>query len=167
MDRSRSTRPVYLLAAAFVAAVAVAFAPGSGRALADEASVAGTVLVEVDRAQLLRLDEPAGAIIIGNPMIADAAIHDRNMLVITGKSFGSTNLIVLDHDGRQILSRTLEVRVAARSVVTMHKGAARQSYSCSPVCEPTLLSGDSKGYFDDLRDQIVSRNDTSAGQARR
>jgi hypothetical protein len=84
------------------------------------------------------------------------------MLVITGKSYGSTNLIVLDGAGKEILSKTLEVRVGAESVVTMHKGAARQSYSCSPVCEPTLLSGDSKEYFDAVHEQVVSRIDSSA-----
>lgn len=133
---------------------------------AARASLAGEqMLVEVDRAQILRLDEPAAAVIIGNPMIADAAIQDQRMLVITGKSFGSTNLIVLDQDGKEILSRILEVRLGAKSVVTLHRGAAQNTYSCSPVCEPTLRSGDAKPYFDELRDQIVSRIETAAGQA--
>lgn len=168
MDRSRSVKSVRLIAAAAVCAgmlsLAPAFGPGTAQA-EEDGQLANTILVAVDRAQLLRLDEPASAIIIGNPMIADAAIHDKKMLVITGKSFGSTNLIVLDHEGREILAKTLEVRTGAEALITLHKGPLRQSYSCSPVCEPTLLSGDAKEYFDQIRDQIVSRNDTSSGQA--
>jgi len=133
--------------------------------VASVAKASETILVEVDRAQLLRLDEPAGSVIIGNPVIADAAIQDQRMLIITGKSFGSTNLIVLDGEGNEILSKTLEVRVGSNSVVTMHRGAARYSYSCSPVCEPTLQSGDNKEYFDAVRDQTMSRIDTAYGQA--
>lgn len=154
-----------LALAAFVALGAGALADAGPAAAAEQpaAMAANRVLVEVDRAQLLRLDQPASAIIIGNPLIADAAVHDNKMLVITGKSFGSTNLIVLDSEGNEILTKTLEVRVGSDSVVTMHKGALRQSYSCSPLCEPTLLSGDSKEYFDLIRDQIVSRNESSAG----
>lgn len=156
------------LAAAALAPVQSAMAePQAKEAVAQETaggevSASGRILVEVDRAQLLRLEEPAGSVIIGNPMIADAAIHDHKMLVITGKSFGTTNLIILDSAGREIYSKTLEVRIGSQSVVTMHKGAARQSYSCSPVCEPALLSGDSKEYFESVRDQIVSRIDSSA-----
>ena len=135
-------------------------------ALSSGVSVASEqMLVEVDRAQLLRLDKPAATVIIGNPMIADAAVQDQQTLVITGKSFGSTNLIVLDEDGQELLSRILEVRLGAKSVVTMHRGAAQNSYSCAPVCEPTLRSGDSKDYFDAIRDQVVSRLDTAKAQA--
>jgi Flp pilus assembly secretin CpaC len=137
-----------------------ALALSSGLALASE-----QMLVEVDRAQILRLDKPAATVIIGNPMIADAAIQDQQTLVITGKSFGSTNLIVLDEDGEEVVSKVLEVRLGANSVVTMHRGAAQNSYSCAPVCEPTLRSGDSKDYFDAIRDQVVSRLDTAKAQA--
>jgi Pilus formation protein N terminal region len=134
--------------------------PAIGAPMADE-----QMLLEVDRAQLLRLDQPASAVIIGNPMIADAAIQDQQMLVITGKSFGSTNLIVLNQQGEEILSKILEVRLGAQSVVTMHRGPLRNTYTCSPVCEPTLRDGDSKDYFDELRNQISGRLETASGQA--
>jgi Flp pilus assembly secretin CpaC len=140
--------------------ILASLAPAIGAPLADE-----QMLLEVDRALLLRLDQPASAVIIGNPMIADAAIQDQRMLVITGKSFGSTNLIVLDEEGEEVVSKVLEVRLGANSVVTMHRGAAQNSYSCAPVCEPTLRSGDSKDYFDAIRDQVVSRLDTAKAQA--
>lgn len=123
------------------------------------------MLVEVDRAQLLRLDEPAATVIIGNPIVADASIQDQRTLVITGKSFGSTNLIVLDEEGTEVLTKLLEVRRGAQSVVTMYRGSAQNSYSCSPVCEPTLHAGDSQEYFSAVRDRITSRIETSAGQA--
>lgn len=138
----------------------------AGIALSSGVTMASEqMLVEVDRAQLLRLDRPAATVIIGNPMIADAAIQDQHTLVITGKSFGSTNLIILDEDGQELVSKILEVRLGANSVVTMHRGAARNTYSCAPVCEPTLRSGDSKEYFEAVRDQVVSRLDTATGQA--
>jgi len=138
----------------------------AGLALSSGVTLANDqMLVEVDRAQILRLDKPAAAVIIGNPMIADAAIQDKRTLVITGKSFGTTNLIVLGEDGQEVLSRVLDVHLAAKSVVTMHRGAARNTYTCAPVCEPTLRSGDSKDYFDAVRDQVVSRIDTAKAQA--
>lgn len=162
--RTIPARAAALFAAAVLTVSAAAFAPGP--ALADDAAAGPSrVLVEVDRAQIMRLDEPAAAIIIGNPLIADAAVHDQNMIVLTGKSFGSTNMIILDHDGNEVASRTLEVRERRDAVVTMHKGTGRMSYSCSPNCEPTLLAGDSTEYFNSVRDRIVSRSEASSGAA--
>lgn len=161
--RSRTTRRGLPSAKALCLSLGLTLAglaPAIGAPMADE-----QMILEVDRAELLRLDKPASSVIIGNPMIADAAIQDQSMLVLTGKSFGTTNLIVLDQDGLEILSRVLEVRLGAQSVVTMHRGPLRNTYTCAPACEPTLRSGDAKPYFDDLRDQITGRIETSSGQA--
>ena len=54
------------------------------------------VMLAVDRAKVLRVNRPADVVIIGNPAIADATVRDSQTLIITGHSFGSTNLIVLD-----------------------------------------------------------------------
>ena len=156
-------------AAIFAVAIAVsaaAFAPGAAAAEDNSMAASKRVIVEVDRAQIMRLDDAATSIIVGNPLIADAAVHDQNMIIITGKSFGTTNMIVLDYKGNEVMSRTLEVREREDAVVTMHKGTGRMSYSCSPNCEPTLLAGDSPDYFNSVRDRIVSRNEVSSGAAK-
>jgi Flp pilus assembly secretin CpaC len=131
----------------------------AGPALAD------TVIVEVDRATVLRLDGPASTIILGNPSIADALVQDRSMVVVTGKSFGSTNLIVLDEDGRTIEEKTLQVRAAEDNVVTVQRGTFRTSLSCAPNCERTLAVGDRSEDYDLLSTQIQGRIGLSQGQA--
>lgn len=164
-----AARTIPARAAAFFAVAALTvsaamLAPGA--ASAEDGMDSKRVVVEVDRAQIMRLEDDAAAIIVGNPLIADAAVHDQDMIIITGKSFGSTNMIVLDHKGNEVMTRTLEVRERNDAVVTMHKGTGRMSYSCSPNCEPTLLAGDSTDYFNAVRDRFVSRNEVSSGAAR-
>ncbi|MEM8797782.1 MAG: pilus assembly protein N-terminal domain-containing protein, partial [Pseudomonadota bacterium] len=66
--------------------------------------------VTVDHAKVMRISRPAATIVIGNPGIADAAVQDETTLIITGKSFGVTNMIVLDHDGEAIAESLLTVR---------------------------------------------------------
>ena len=39
---------------------------------------------------------PGAEVIIGNPSIADVTIQGGNLLVVTGKTFGVTNIIALD-----------------------------------------------------------------------
>lgn len=137
----------------------LAFGIIASSALAEE-----RVRVEVDKALILRLDEPAATIVIGNPMIADASVQGEKMLVVTGRSFGTTNLIALDRKGNEIMTRTLDVQYSSKALVTVHKGPARQSLTCAPVCETTLNVGDSTAYFEGVQKQIESRGGLSAGR---
>ncbi|MEZ5828402.1 MAG: pilus assembly protein N-terminal domain-containing protein [Hyphomicrobiales bacterium] len=51
--------------------------------------------VLIDEATLLRLERPAAEIVVGNPSIADVAVQNGKSIVLTGKSFGETNLIAI------------------------------------------------------------------------
>ena len=57
---------------------------------------ANDLIVRYDQSQILRLPTPVSELIIGNPSIADVAIQGPDLLVITGKTFGVTNVIALD-----------------------------------------------------------------------
>ena len=139
-------------------ALALACGLSAFAALAD-----GQILVETDRAQILRLEQPAGSIIIGNPGIADATVQDVRTLVLTGKSVGSTNIIILDGEGNEMLNRVVEVTAPSNAAVTMYKGPVRQSYSCSPICEPTLKVGDNKDYFEGVLASTTAKNAQATG----
>lgn len=119
-------------------------------------------LVTVDQAFVLRLDSPAGAVVIGNPAIADATIMDTQTLVITGRSFGTTNLIVLNGNGETILEQTITVQ-GAHNQVTVYRRDVRQSYSCTPICAPTLNVGDAQPAFELTNEQIQARANLAVG----
>lgn len=74
-------------------------------ALAESAPVS----VKVNMARILRINAPASTVIIGNPAIADVTIQDPQTLVLTGKAYGTTNLIVLDNRGSPIADTMVEV----------------------------------------------------------
>ena len=59
-----------------------------------------TVSVVMDQALVVRAPEKIRTMILGNPAIADISSEGKGMLVITGKSYGSTNLVLIDEDGR-------------------------------------------------------------------
>jgi Pilus formation protein N terminal region len=124
-----------------------------------------TLLVEVDRAKIVRLDQPAATVIVGNPSIADALVQNREMLVVTGKSFGVTNLIVLDAQGETIGNLILHVSGDGEGIVTVQRGPLRESYACAPTCQRTLTLGDTKDSYDTLNQQISDRLGLAMGQA--
>lgn len=100
------------------------------------------VTVNVNMARVLRINSPASTIIIGNPAIADVTIQDPQTLVLTGKSYGQTNLIVLDSAGNPIADTLVDVVQTHAEIVTVYMGSARTTLACQPVCQPTVTLGD-------------------------
>ncbi|MEM8794674.1 MAG: pilus assembly protein N-terminal domain-containing protein, partial [Pseudomonadota bacterium] len=84
-------------------------------------------------------------------------------LIITGKSFGVTNMIVLDHDGEAIAESLLTVRGERVNAVTIYRRTSRITYSCSPKCERSLALGDEQNAFGAVQSQIQSRNAFASG----
>jgi Flp pilus assembly secretin CpaC len=121
----------------------------------------GPVLVTVDRAKVFRIDDGAAAVIVGNPFIADVAMFDQNTVVITGKSYGTTNLVILDANNKPIVDEVITVRASDDDVVSVYRKASRMTMSCSPTCEPTLRLGDADIAFKEAAEQATSRNSLS------
>lgn len=111
---------------------------------------AGDLLVRYDQSQLVRLPRPVSEIIIGNPSIADVSVQSGNLLVVTGKTFGVTNIIALDAEHNVIEDQRIIVERDEARIVNLHKGAARESFTCTPSCSPTLTIGDDVKYFDTI-----------------
>lgn len=118
---------------------------------------AGDLVVRYDQSQLLRLPRPASEIIVGNPSIADVALQDGNLLVVTGKTFGITNIIALDAEHNVIQDQRVMVERDDRRVVNLMKGTQRFTYACTPNCEPTLTIGDNKDFFTDVQSANSSK----------
>ncbi len=126
---------------------------------------AGDLIVRYDQSQLLRLPRPAAEVIIGNPSIADVALQGGNLLVVTGKTFGITNVIALDADRNVIQDQRVIVERDDRRVVTLMKGTQRSTFSCTPNCAPNLMIGDDKLYFDTILNHNSSKSKFSDGAA--
>ena len=121
----------------------------------------GPVSVKVNMARILRISSPANTVIIGNPRVADVTIQDPQTLVLTGKSYGQTNLIILDANGNPIADTMIEVTQDMADVVTVYVGDKRQSYSCEPVCQSVIMMGDDPAFTG----EAVGSSQTVAGVA--
>ena len=115
-------------AAALAACAALGPAPAGAEA----------IRVFVDQARVVKLARPADTIIVGNPLIADAAVQDASTVVLTGKGFGVTNLVILDRDGAAIVDEQVVVSRSAANAVNIYRRADLEALSCSPYCEAQL-----------------------------
>ena len=109
---------------------------------------AADLVVRYDQSQLIRLPRPVTEVIIGNPSIADVTVQGGNLLVVTGKTFGVTNVIALDAQRNVIQDQRVVVEQDPRHTVVLYKGSLRHSLTCSPTCTPAIVIGDDQTYFD-------------------
>lgn len=89
----------------------------------------------VNQAKIVKLARPADTIVVGNPEIADATVQGASTIVLTGKGFGVTNLVILDSDGAPIIDEQLFVTRSDARSVRVYRRASLQTLSCSPRCE--------------------------------
>ncbi|KZL21983.1 hypothetical protein PsAD2_00008 [Pseudovibrio axinellae] len=144
--------PAFASQAAFIAMMAGICAVVSAPARAD-------VEVITDQAKVFRLDEPAETIILGNPSIADVTVHDRLTIVITGKSYGRTNLVIFNDASELVVEETITVTADMADYVAVQRNNSRFSYSCNPDCHEALRLGDDVGKLDEIASSISLRNE--------
>jgi hypothetical protein len=146
----------------FVLALVLSFCAVA--AIAPRQAPAADVTVFLDQAKLLQLPEKVATIVVGNPLIADIALQPGGYMVVTGKGYGSTNLIVLDRLGNVLMQSTVQVK-GPRDVVVVYRGATRETYSCTPKCERRVTLGDAPAYFDEINNEGLNRSGSAAGAA--
>lgn len=117
-----------------------------GMALAALSSHAATAAEDVirvfmDHARILKLDRTVSKVIIGNAGVADVTVSDPRTIVLTGKSYGTTNLVILDQDGEAIVDERILVSVDEANTLRVFKQTARSVFSCSPSCEEHTPGG--------------------------
>lgn len=123
------------------AAVAAVVVAAAGTALADEPMMR----VYMDHARVLRLDRPVSKVIIGNAEVADATVADAKTIVLTGRSFGTTNLVLLDVDGNAIVDERILVSIDEGNTVRVFRQTSRSVLSCTPNCEEHATRAKSGG----------------------
>ncbi|UGX85286.1 pilus assembly protein N-terminal domain-containing protein [Phyllobacterium meliloti] len=91
--------------------------------------------VVMNQATVLKLARPADTVVVGDPEIADAVVKDSKTVVLTGKGFGVTNIVIMDADGGAIVDDHVLVSRSVANTVRVYRRAAVQTLSCSPFCE--------------------------------
>jgi Flp pilus assembly secretin CpaC len=125
----------------FASIIALIAMAGVGAAPAQAAEDAA-ISVNVNMARVLRINAPAATVIVGNPGVADVTIQDAQTLILTGKSYGQTNLIVLDSRGEPVADTMIQVVQMQTGVMTVYQGLNRTTLACAPTCQPTVMLGD-------------------------
>jgi Flp pilus assembly secretin CpaC len=98
--------------------------------------------VYMDHARVLKLDRPVSKVIVGNSQVADATVADAKTIVLTGRAFGTTNIVLLDIDGNAILDERILVSIDEGNTVRVYRQTERSVLSCTPNCEQHSQQGE-------------------------
>jgi Flp pilus assembly secretin CpaC len=101
-------------------------------------------IVKYDQSQIFDLSRPAAEIIVGNPIIADVQAQSNTTLIVTGKTFGVTNLIILDAERKKIAEHRIIVTRDNVRTLNLWRSTLRRSYNCvgGEACNPSLVVGE-------------------------
>jgi Flp pilus assembly secretin CpaC len=122
---------------------------------------AADVSVMMDEVRTMTFKSPVSTVYVGNPSIADINMIDSRHAFILGKAYGSTNIVALNQQGAQISDTRVDVLASAReSTVTLNRGAARVTYSCTANhCEVAPQPGDGKDVYTGANGQMGEHQD--------
>lgn len=96
--------------------------------------------VVMNQAKIIKLARAADTVVIGNSDIADAAVQDSTTIVLTGKGFGVTNLVVFDTSGQPLVDEQIIVSRQTVDSVRVYRRSDVQTLSCTPYCESSYKS---------------------------
>ncbi|MBP0440561.1 pilus assembly protein N-terminal domain-containing protein [Tianweitania sediminis] len=91
--------------------------------------------VVMNQAKIVKVARPIDTIVIGNSAIVDASVQDSQTIVLTGKGFGRTNVVVLDQQGSPIVDQQVTVSRQEAGSIRVYRRAQVQTLSCTPFCE--------------------------------
>ncbi len=123
------------------------------------AAQAREIRVALDQAFPIRLAEPAEGVAIGNPSIAGVSVQNDRFLFVTGRSYGSTNLVVVGGAGRVLYSGRVVVTPDETDVVMVTRGVETARLECTPLCRPRPDIGD--GDSETINQQIATHASTA------
>jgi Flp pilus assembly secretin CpaC len=122
---------------------------------------ANDITVALDQAFPIRLSAPAEGVAIGNPSIAGVSVQNDQFLFVTGRSYGTTNLVVVGEGGRLLYSGRVTVSPDETNVVIVTRGADTTRLECTPLCRPRPDIGDAD--FQSVNEQVSARANAAGG----
>lgn len=102
---------------------------------ANELKAEATIdlLLQRGHAEVRLYDRPPTTIILGDEDIVAANVTNTDVLVLTARARGTTNVIVLDEAGQE-LDRFLLSVFEPGDDIAVRRGGQRQVVRCDPMC---------------------------------
>jgi pilus assembly protein CpaC len=102
--------------ASFATLIVVAALVGPGASAASAKEPADTLSVPAGSGTMLQLPQPAAAVFVADPTIADVQVPSPRSVFVLGKKPGTTTLYAVGPNNREILRKTISVSADTASI---------------------------------------------------
>ena len=106
---------------------------------------AAAITVDLNQSRRVALHGTAANVFVADPAVADVAMIDSHSVIVLGKGYGVTQVLVTDHAGRTLMDSSVAVVCSDAGRVTVYRGEAAQDYHCSSRCETMNRGGSAAG----------------------
>lgn len=120
--------------------------PATAAAAAAPAAATPELRIAIDQARALSSPGPVRGVVIGNPSIAGVSVQNERLVFVTGRSYGSTNIILVGERGPIFQGRITVVADESNAVIVT-KGGWSVRYDCTPECKRRPDPSDEPGAF--------------------
>jgi len=117
------------------ASVSFVLAALSAAAVAGSALAQPAIVVPIDQSTRLNVAGSAYSVLVGSPAVADVTVIDSHTLFISGRGYGTTDVVVLDRNGSTLFSGEVVVTAPEAGRVSVYRGSARTDMACAPGCQ--------------------------------
>src|SRR5690606_14154506 len=87
----------------------------------------GTILVDINKGRMVRLDQAISSVAIADPNVADVQVVSPRLLFLRGKMVGETTVYAVDHADNTVFSAVVEVTHNLRKLEEAVKRASPDS----------------------------------------
>ena len=103
--------------------------------LVSAAHAGQQIIVALDKAEIIELDQPASMVSVSNPLIADINVQSPQVIIIIGKAIGETSINILTRPGNLAQSFDINVIPSTNNKITVNLGSdGVKTLSCLPRC---------------------------------
>ncbi|MBM3519432.1 MAG: hypothetical protein FJX63_01450 [Alphaproteobacteria bacterium] len=128
------------------------------------ALAAEPIVIYSDQSQIITVSRQPATVVVGNPSIADVTIQGQQVF-LHARSYGTTNIIILDDAGKQIADYEVTVMLGGSNNLAVFKAGNQYTYVCAPDCEVSLHVGDDLDWFNKLvAGEVKTKNSLAMGQ---
>lgn len=92
-----------------------------------------TLNLTPDKSELVRLDQDAGSIVVGNPDHLGVLMDNRRLLILVPRLAGATYMTVLDSKGKVIMQRHIIVGSPKSDYIRIRRSCAGEAKGCQPT----------------------------------
>lgn len=121
----------------------------------------GPIAIQVNETVTVRIPENIAGVSLGNSHIANIAVHDKNLLFLTGRAYGTTSLHIVDELGKIVVDTSVHVINASETELILTRGGRDYTLDCTPRCRAAPSIGDDPEYFTATTEQaaVIARDE--------